>query len=207
MEVCWLSERVNSSVRLAALLPATPWAVTRCRQVIGPHFLVDDQLRSVARGGVRQTWSRIAARGRTPIFRRVRDPPDISVGVQRDPNQEEFSIIAERETVCHSCRDAPATGKPVEHDRSFKMQGLRTAKSATLRAHNQDCALLGKWPHPIEAGHADGNLHPNSAAAANRFGRLNIHGQARDPSWGRPSLFSLCQIGLRWDGDKSNSLS
>src|SRR5256885_17241178 len=97
---------------------------------------MDNQLGRVLGGGARRPWPRPAASGNTPICRRGGNSPDISMGVQRDPNQEQFFITAGWRKVRDPPCDAAPAGKPAHPELSVSMQSLRTAKTATLRAHD-----------------------------------------------------------------------
>src|SRR5271169_1653750 len=147
-------------------------------QIVRPDLLVHSQLRSIlVRGVAVGRWrSGRALRRDAPIFRRIRNPPNISLRIGRSPNQKILAVASQRQTVRHSRRHTASARKSAQHDWSLDLERLRTPKPASLRAHDQHHTLVPKRSLPVKTDHADRNFHPESSAAARRLGYQNFHG-------------------------------
>jgi hypothetical protein len=132
------------------------------KHVIRPSLL----LYLYGRRGFRRRRSQwITLRRYVPIFRRICNPPHISMCVQRSADQKITSIFSQGNATGHARRHASTSGQTAEHERSLNLQFLGTLEPASLRAHYQQRALLAKWTPAIEADDAYRNLNSHSCAA------------------------------------------
>lgn len=116
--------------------------------------------------------------GRDPVVRRIRDSPEISVGVERGPDEKVRALAAQGQTVGHAARDAAAGGQITEEYGGPDGKSAGAAKTTALAADYQRDAFFGEGTHAVEAGNADRDLDSNAGAASNRFGCENFHVRA-----------------------------
>lgn len=138
--------------------------------IVGPDFLVlvHRQGRFVRRAAVRRSrsGSRSGLGGNVPVCGRIRNSPNISVRIERDPNQKILAVIPQGETICHPPGHASSPRQVADHDWCLHLQRAWTTESTSLRADDQYHALVGKWPRSVKARYTHRNLHANPRASS-----------------------------------------
>jgi hypothetical protein len=139
-------------------------------QVVGPCIL------AFGRGLVcRPSGGLAGTGGAIPIRGRISDSPHIPVIIKRHSYKKEPSIAAQRKAIGDASGGAASVRQIAQQHWSFEGQGLRCAESAALRADHQGDTFRGELMPSIQAGHSQGNLHPQSRAAPRRLGCGYFH--------------------------------
>jgi hypothetical protein len=147
------------------------------KHVVRPGLLLHRYRRRCCCRSSCSLWSfrryRIVLGRDIPILGRICNSPNIAGIVQCHSDQK--SIVPQRQAIRHTARNTASVRQFAEHDRRFQLDRSRTSETASLRAHHQQHAMLGKRTHPVEAGHADRNLHSQPCAASYRLRTVHIH--------------------------------